>query len=160
RHQRPDRRDVRRPAGRRPRPDGSDGRAAGPLDARGRRPGRSAGVTRSPWLGRLVPLTSSLLAIVAAFVVGALFLAQRGRAPLAAYDILFRRGLGTSYGVTETLIQMAPLLIVSAGLLISLRAGVWNIGIDGQLLVGALLSAIAASALVGKAPNPVMWLVA
>ncbi|HEU0116664.1 MAG TPA: ABC transporter permease [Thermomicrobiales bacterium] len=117
-------------------------------------------MTRSTWLGRLVPLGSSLLAIVGAFVVGALFLAARGRDPLAAYDILFRRGLGTSYGITETLIRMAPLLIVSAGLLISLRAGVWNIGLDGQLLIGALLSAIAASALVGKAPNPVMWLVA
>ena len=55
---------------------------------------------------------------------------------------------------------MAPLLIVSAGLLISLRAGVWNIGIDGQLLVGALFAGVGATAVAGQVPNPVMWLIA
>ena len=109
---------------------------------------------------RLAPLLSSLLAILGAFVAGGIFLLLRGRDPLAAYDILFRRGLGTSYGITETLIRMAPLLIMSAGLLVALRAGVWNIGLDGQLLVGALTSAIAASAVVGKVPTPAMWLIA
>ena len=64
--------------------------------------------------------------------------------------MLFARGLGTSYGITETLIRMAPLLIVSAGLLISLRAGVWNIGIDGQFLVGALLPGVVAAAVAGQ----------
>jgi simple sugar transport system permease protein len=74
--------------------------------------------------------------------------------------MLFSRGLGTSYGVAETLIHMAPLLIVSAGLLISLRAGVWNIGIDGQLMVGALFAGVAAAAVAGRVANPVMWVVA
>jgi simple sugar transport system permease protein len=106
------------------------------------------------------PLLSSLFAIFAAFAVGGLFLAARGKDPLAAYAILLERGLGTSYGITETLIRMAPLLIVAAGLLISLRAGAWNIGIDGQVLVGALVAGVAGSALVGSVPDPVMWLVA
>src|SRR5919112_4354065 len=85
---------------------------------------------------RFAPLLTSLVAIVAALVLGGVFLLLRGKDPFAAYAMLFSRGLGTSYGITETLIHMAPLLIVSAGLVISLRAGVWNIGIDGQLLVG------------------------
>src|SRR4051812_50149122 len=93
-------------------------------------------------------------------ILGGLFLAMRGKDPIAAYGMLFSRGLGTSYGITETLIRMAPLLIVSAGLLISLRAGVWNIGIDGQLMVGALFAGVAASAVAGQVPSPVMWLVA
>lgn len=109
---------------------------------------------------RLAPLATSLAAIVAAMFLGGIFLLLRGKDPLAAYGILFGRGLGTSYGITETLIRMAPLLIVSAGLVISLRAGVWNIGIDGQLLVGALFAGVAGSALAGQVPNPVMWLVA
>lgn len=106
------------------------------------------------------PLLGSLLAIVAAFVAGGIFLEVRGKNAWDAYELLFRRGLGTSYGVNETLIKMAPLLIVSAGLLISLRAGVWNIGIDGQLLAGALLAGVIASELVGRVPNPMMWLIA
>jgi ABC-type uncharacterized transport system permease subunit len=115
---------------------------------------------RSSLSAWLLPIASSLLAVVAAFVVGGLFLESRGKDALGAYRILFQRGFGTSYGITETLIRMAPLLIVSAGLLISLRAGVWNIGIDGQLLVGALLAGVAASRVVGHVPNPVMWLIA
>ncbi|MDP9363623.1 MAG: ABC transporter permease, partial [Chloroflexota bacterium] len=105
------------------------------------------------------PLVSSLFAIVAAFVAGGVFLLLRGKDPLAAYALLFGRGLGTSYGIVETLIRMAPLLIVAAGLLISLRAGVWNIGIDGQLLVGALFAGVVAAEVAGRVPDPAMWVV-
>ncbi len=86
----------------------------------------------------LTPLASSLLAIALAFLVGGIFLEPRGKDAIDAYRILFERGLGNSDGLTETFKQMAPLLIVSGGLLIALRAGVWNIGIDGQFMVGAL----------------------
>ena len=109
---------------------------------------------------RFAPVLTSLAAIVAAMILGGVFLAMRGKDPLAAYGMLFSRGLGTSYGITETLIRMAPLLIVSAGLLISLRAGVWNIGIDGQLMVGALFAGVVASAVAGQIANPLMWLAA
>ena len=109
---------------------------------------------------RFAPLLTSLAAIVAAMILGGIFLALRGKDPLAAYGMLFARGLGTSYGITETLIRMAPLLIVSAGLLISLRTGVWNIGIDGQLMVGALCAGVAAAAVAGQIANPLLWLVA
>ena len=106
---------------------------------------------------RFAPLLTSLAAIAAALILGGLFLAMRGKDPIAAYGMLVSRGLGTSYGITETLIRMAPLLIVSAGLLISLRAGVWNIGIDGQLMVGALFAGVAAAAVAGQVASPVMW---
>jgi ABC-type uncharacterized transport system permease subunit len=109
---------------------------------------------------RLAPLLTSLAAIVAAMVLGGIFLLMRGKDPLAAYVMLFSRGLGTSYGITETLIHMAPLLTVSAGLVVSLRAGVWNIGIDGQLLVGGLFAGVAAAAVAGQIADPLMWLVA
>jgi simple sugar transport system permease protein len=109
---------------------------------------------------RFTPLLTSLAAIVAAMLLGGIFLLLRGKDPLAAYAMLFSRGLGTSYGITETLIRMAPLLIVSAGLVIALRAGVWNIGIDGQLMVGALFAGVAAAAVAGQVANPAMWLIA
>ena len=106
------------------------------------------------------PFVSSLLAIIAAFVVGGIFLLMRGKDPLAAYGLLFSRGLGSSYGITETLIKMAPMLMVAAGLLLALRAGVWNIGVDGQLLIGALFAGVAGSAIAGSVPNSVMWIIA
>jgi ABC-type uncharacterized transport system permease subunit len=109
---------------------------------------------------RFAPLLTSLAAILAAMLFGGIFLLLRGKDPLAAYAMLFSRGLGTSYGITETLIRMAPLLIVSAGLVIALRAGVWNIGIDGQLMVGALFAGVAAAAVAGQVANPAMWVIA
>lgn len=108
----------------------------------------------------LTPLVSSLLAIGLAFLVGGLFLEARGKDAIAAYRILFERGLGGRDGLTETFKQMAPLLIVSGGLVISLRAGVWNIGVDGQFLIGGLLAGVVGAGLVGDVPRWLMLLVA
>lgn len=103
---------------------------------------------------------SSALTIVAAFLVGAIFLWILGKDPLLAYWLLFSRGLGSSFGVTETLIKMAPLLMVGAGLLIAIKAGVWNIGIDGQFLFGASLVGIVAPKMVGVFPHFLMLVTA
>lgn len=108
----------------------------------------------------LIPLISSLIAILMAFVIGGLFLEATGKDALEAYRILIERGLGSSIGLTETFKKMAPLLIVSSGLLVALRAGVWNIGIDGQFMVGALFAAVTGGWLVSTIPDPLMWIAA
>ncbi len=108
----------------------------------------------------LTPVISSLVAILMAFVIGGLFLEATGKDALEAYRIMVERGLFSHTGITETLKKMAPLLIVSSGLLIALRAGVWNIGIDGQFMVGALCAAVTGAALAGDVPDPLMWLLA
>lgn len=103
------------------------------------------------------PLLGSVFAITAAFLLGAVFLELLGKDALKAYGILVSRALGSRFGLTETLIKMAPLLLVSAGLLIALKAGVWNIGIDGQFLVGASLTGIVAAKLAGTmSPAPML----
>lgn len=107
-----------------------------------------------------LPIASSILAIIMAFVIGGIFLEANGKDALHAYKILFERGLINSGGLTETFKKMAPMLIVSAGLLIALRASVWNIGIDGQFMVGALLAGVVGAAVAGSVPNPLMWLIA
>jgi ABC-type uncharacterized transport system permease subunit len=108
----------------------------------------------------ILPIASSLLAIVMAFVIGGIFLEANGKDALHAYRILFERGLLDGDGLTETLKKMAPMLIVSSGLLIALRTSVWNIGIDGQFMIGALLAGVTGAALAGSLPNPLMWLIA
>ena len=68
--------------------------------------GHVAGVAVLYGQGRLsVP---DLTAAVPDLILGGLFLTIRGKDPIAAYGMLVSRGLGTTYGVTETLIRMAP----------------------------------------------------
>lgn len=107
---------------------------------------------------RAMPIASSLLAVLLAFVVGGIFLEFRGKDALNAYDILFERGLVNRNGLTETFKTMAPLLIISGGLLIALKAGIWNIGVDGQFLVGAICAAMVGTELAGDVPRAVMLL--
>lgn len=108
---------------------------------------------------RTAPLGGSLLAILAALLVGGLFLAATGHDPIPVYRTIFGRGAGSTFGVTESLTKAAPLLFVAAGLLIALRTGVWNIGIEGQLLVGALCVGYVTPKLVGDVPRPALWVI-
>jgi len=61
---------------------------------------------------RLLPIASSLMAILLALIVGGIFLELRGKDALNAYDILFERGLINRSGLTETFKTMAPLLML------------------------------------------------
>jgi general nucleoside transport system permease protein len=106
---------------------------------------------------RLIPVASSLLAILLAVIVGGLFLEARGHDAIEAYRILIRQSLLNHNGLTETFKKMAPVLIVSGGLVIALKAGVWNIGVDGQFLVGALCAAVVGADLAGDVPRWVMF---
>jgi simple sugar transport system permease protein len=109
---------------------------------------------------RTLPVASSLLAVLLAFLAGGLFLELRGKDALEAYRILFERSIFDNDGLTESFKKMAPLLIVSAGLLVALKAGIWNIGVDGQFITGALVAAVVGASLQGDLPNGLMWLAA
>src|SRR5437867_12255852 len=82
------------------------------------------------------PAISLLLALGAiAVVFGAL-----GVNPLVAYREIFRGAFGTLYGLSETGTKSIRLLLVGVGLVLAYRAQVWNIGAEGQLLMGAIAS--------------------
>jgi general nucleoside transport system permease protein len=102
------------------------------------------------------PATSSLLAIIGAAVVGAVLLLLTGHDPLEVYRTIVEQGLLDGDGLTASLQGMAPLLIVASGLLVCLRAGVWNIGIDGQVAIGAAACGVAAGELAGSTPRALL----
>ncbi|MEM4219608.1 MAG: ABC transporter permease [Candidatus Caldarchaeum sp.] len=81
-----------------------------------------------------------LFAVLASLTVGAVILAVSGIDPGSAYLMIFSEPFGTQFGFTKTLTELVPLLVVAVGLLVSFRAGVWNIGAQGQMLIGALLA--------------------
>ena len=72
-----------------------------------------------------------------------------GADPLAYYGYVLKRGLLTWSGLQETITRMAPLLLIAAGLIVAFRAGIWNLGVDGQFLLAAVITAALAPALVG-----------
>ena len=85
-------------------------------------------------------LRAVLPVALALLLCGAVLLAV-GVDPLAYYGIVLRRGLLTARGMQESLTRAAPLLLIAASLLVSFRAGLWNLGVDGQFLLAAVLVA-------------------
>ncbi|MDA0229762.1 MAG: ABC transporter permease [Proteobacteria bacterium] len=96
-----------------------------------------------------------LLPIVLALVVGGLILLALGKDPLAYYDCVLQRGLFSWSGFQQTVIRSAPLLLIASGLIVAFRAGIWNLGVDGQFLLAAVASAALAPLLISSLPS---WL--
>ncbi len=93
--------------------------------------------------------------IVAALVIAGAILLAVGVDPLAYYSTVVQRGLLSPLGIQQTLTRMAPLLFIAAGLIVAFRAGMWNLGGDGQFLLGAVTAAASAPLLVAVMPG---WL--
>ncbi|HMR64726.1 MAG TPA: ABC transporter permease [Anaerolineae bacterium] len=93
------------------------------------------------WLDWAIPFLTAVLAVVAAFAVGALFIIILGADPVEAYKAILVGAFGNVNALTETAIKAAPLVITAAGLAIVFRANIWNIGAEGQLFMGGLAAA-------------------
>ncbi|MBI05824.1 MAG: ABC transporter permease [Rhodospirillaceae bacterium] len=90
-----------------------------------------------------------------ALVVGGLILFALGKDPFAYYEYVVQRGLLSWSGFQQTLIRSAPLLLIASGLIVAFRAGIWNLGVDGQFLLAAVASAALAPVLIVALPS---WL--
>jgi simple sugar transport system permease protein len=85
----------------------------------------------------VVTLTSVLLALAA----GGVFLYLQGVPPLRAYWMILRSAFGSSYDLSETAVRALPLAMVSLAVMLCFTMLIWNIGAEGQALVGALAAA-------------------
>jgi ABC-type uncharacterized transport system permease subunit len=88
-----------------------------------------------------------LLALAAALALSSLVMLAFHADPLRALRALFEGALGSQQGSAETLVQTAALLFAGLGVAIAFRAGLFNIGAEGQLVAGALCTAVAGAAL-------------
>jgi simple sugar transport system permease protein len=70
--------------------------------------------------------------------------AALGGSPVAALQAIYRGAVGSPDAVVETLIRAAPLIFTGLSVAVAFRCGIWNIGAEGQLLIGMLGSAAAA----------------
>lgn len=98
-----------------------------------------------------------LAAVLIATILGGCVLLLAGHDPLYAYGELVRRAVLRPVGVQEATVRAAPILIAGIAVLVAVRAGLWNIGIDGQVLMGALAAGFIGAHLV-SVPAPVLWI--
>ncbi len=87
---------------------------------------------------RWVNVAAPVLSVVAALLVIALLFLLVGVNPLVAYGRIFTGAFGSLYGLSETVTKAIPLMLAGVGLAVAFRARVYNIGAEGQLLVGAI----------------------
>ncbi len=83
----------------------------------------------------------SALALGTALLASALIIALAGRDPLLAFNALLEGAFGSADSWSEVGVKTCPLLLTGLAIAVSFQAGVWNIGVEGQLLVGALAMA-------------------
>ena len=84
---------------------------------------------------------------------------RRGRVPDRGLRQLLTGAVGSQAALSATLARSVPIVIVGVGLAIAFRAGCFNLGAEGQMILGALVVALLASSL-GDLPGPVLILVA
>lgn len=100
------------------------------------------------------------MALALTLAAGAVILRLLGASPLQAYGLIASGALGTPERVTFVLAAWAPLLLAASGLLVTFAAGLWNIGIEGQIIFGAVFTTGALRALEHTGPPWVALLLA
>ncbi len=112
------------------------------------------------WLERRTLIGRSLLegTLMVGGVLGllTLILLAAGAPPWAAFQHLVLGSLGSWLKFTRVLMAWIPLTLCACGLVFTFRMGLWNIGVEGQVLAGAILATAVLRAGV-TAPSPTLF---
>ncbi len=105
------------------------------------------------WLRVLSPF----ILVAVALLIGALLLALTGADPWNVYQRMATTAFGSAYGWSDTTIKATPLILAGLGVAFAFRMRLWNIGAEGQLLLGAFMATgVALHWLPGATPQPLM----
>ncbi|MBE7200665.1 MAG: ABC transporter permease [Parafilimonas terrae] len=88
-----------------------------------------------------------LFALAVSFLLGGLLMLALGRNPVAVYAALINGSLNGWPNLSVTLQLTTPLIFTGLAVALAFRSGIWNIGVEGQMLMGALAAGIAGYAL-------------
>jgi ABC-type uncharacterized transport system permease subunit len=107
-----------------------------------REPGAARGSVFRRWLGDAVgALAFPLIAIVISFLIGAIIMLATGNNPITAFGALFRGAFGSPTALGRTLLNATPLIFTGLAVAVAFRAGLFNIGGEGQFYIGAITAA-------------------
>lgn len=91
-----------------------------------------------PQPSQAMSFLSPLLALALTVVIAALLFWLLGRDPVRSLSVFFVQPLATRYAIAEVALKATPLILCALGLAVCYRANVWNIGAEGQFLLGAI----------------------
>src|SRR6267143_1372798 len=89
---------------------------------------------------RLMAYLSPLLAAALTIVAGFILFSALGKNPVQAFYTFFIYPIRDLNGIAELLLKASPLMLIGVGLACGYRANVWNIGAEGQLILGAIFA--------------------
>lgn len=92
---------------------------------------------------QFVFLTKTIWAVVLALLVDSILMLSAGANPLYAYVSLFGGAFFDRYGFGATLVKFSPILLAGLAVAVPLQGGLYNVGAEGQIYMGALFCAIA-----------------
>ncbi len=87
------------------------------------------------WARALAPVA----ALLVSFAIAGLVIWLLGRSPVAAFNVYLRDPLTDAWSLREMIVKATPLILIAIGLSYCFRANIWNIGAEGQFVMGAVL---------------------
>lgn len=113
-------------------------------------------------VSRKATILAPIVSIILALLFGAILLSAAGASPLATYRAMLEGAFGSIYNVTETLVKAIPLVLTGLSVTIAFRMLFWNIGAEGQLVMGGIATAWVALFLTDTLsflpPSPWVWI--
>ena len=88
----------------------------------------------SAWMS----IASPLLALALTVGLGVILFAVLGKDPVRGLQVFFVEPVKSLYALSELSIKATPLILIALGLAVCYRANVWNIGAEGQFVLGAI----------------------
>jgi general nucleoside transport system permease protein len=83
-------------------------------------------------------IASPLLALIITVIIGIGIFLLMGKDPAKGLQMFFWEPIKSGYGLSELAVKATPLLLIALGLAVCYRANVWNIGAEGQFVLGAI----------------------
>jgi general nucleoside transport system permease protein len=93
-----------------------------------------------PEPSRFWSVASPLLALLLTVLIGTVLFVALGKDPVRGLQIFFWEPIKSTYALGELMVKATPLLIIALGLALCFRSNVWNIGAEGQYVIGAMLA--------------------
>jgi simple sugar transport system permease protein len=96
---------------------------------------------------------SPLLALLCTVVIGVILFSMLGKDPVRGLQVFFWEPIRSGYALGELVVKATPLLLIALGLAVCFRSNVWNIGAEGQYVLGAIAAsgmALTADASTGR----------